>query len=145
MQSDPDIEEEQRQAHKQEAQSSIVRSGPGAGFFHHPVTGFNSKAAPIQFSNRAKRQIGHMEQDVDQPLGFARALASSGKSAHYGDGDSQLTIELAAKSMFGAVAAPSLAQRPGPPFLPPDRGSQDGWQIGLGQQVGQDGDGTEAF
>ena len=64
MQSNPDIEDEQGQAHKQKAQSNIVRSGAGASFFHHAVTGFDTKATAIQLSNIAESKIRHMQQDV---------------------------------------------------------------------------------
>ena len=46
-QSDPDVDQTQRQANKQEAILRVPAGCPGSGLIHHPVAAFNPEAATV--------------------------------------------------------------------------------------------------
>ena len=72
MQVDPDIHNQQRQAHQQEAQAGTRRRDPRPHLLYEPVATLDSEAPAVPFAH-PQRWIGDLQTDVQQPGG--RALA----------------------------------------------------------------------
>ena len=122
-----------------------MSGGSATHLFEQPVTTFDSKPTAIRLSDLAGGEVGHMNEDIDQPGPLIGAITALVPSAHDHHWHSQFAILVAAKGMLSAIALAALAERLGAAGLAFDRRGHNDRQVWIGQQTPHDRNGAKSF